>query len=95
LPRSKQRLPYHVWTTVLGKIPSLPKPSTASRRASSQPSAMTTSGASGVVSAGGNNTVTTAATGGGGQGARKRARDRYEDPEHNNYLLKQLHRKAP
>jgi hypothetical protein len=92
LPNSKRRLPYHVWTTVLGKIPSQHKPST-SRRAPSQASASSSSTSiSSTVIAGGNDSATV--TGGGGQGARKRARDRYEDPEHNNYLLKQLRRKA-
>jgi hypothetical protein len=81
LPRSKQRLPYHVWTTVLGKIPVLAQTPTA-RRGSTQVA---------------NSAVANPGTGNGGssgQGARKRVRDRYEDPEHNNHLLKQLRRKT-
>lgn len=82
LQRSKHRLPYHVWSTVLGKIP-FPTPT----KRKQGPVKAITSGTSAVVVP----AVANAGSGSGGGGAGvKRPRDRFEDPGHNDHLLKKI-----
>jgi hypothetical protein len=77
LQRSKHRLPYHAWTTVLGKIPFV-KPGAAPRRKRT--------------SAAHDSSTDTAHPLGAqaGSARQKRARDQYEDAGHNDYLLKMI-----
>lgn len=72
LTQAKHRLPYHVWTTVLGKVP-LPNKHRKKKATDSNSSA-----------------TNTAPTNPSSLTTQKRKRDRYEDPKHNDYLIRKI-----